>query len=98
MIKIPLRGTNKAQRPPISGHRHGGRGPGEGPGAARLLARVIVTMHVGAEGATARRTRDVVERFAGENRGNSVAFARAAVRGGASLVIGHGPHVLRATR
>ena len=63
--------------------------------AAERHARVIVTMHIGAEGATARRTRDVVERFAGENRGNSVAFARAAVRGGASLVIGHGPHVLR---
>ena len=63
--------------------------------AAERHARVIVTMHIGAEGATARHTRDVVERFAGENRGNSVAFARAAVRGGASLVIGHGPHVLR---
>jgi hypothetical protein len=65
---------------------------------ARAMARfgrVIVTMHIGAEGAGARHTYDRVERFAGENRGNSIAFARAAVEGGASLVIGHGPHVLR---
>ena len=53
-------------------------------------------MHIGAEGASARHTPDRVEHFAGENRGNSVAFARAAVEGGASLVIGSGPHVLRA--
>ena len=36
------------------------------------------------------------ERFLGIDRGNPVAFADAAVRGGAALVIGHGPHVLRA--
>jgi hypothetical protein len=57
---------------------------------------VIVMMHIGAEGATARHTSDSVEHFAGENRGNSVAFARAAVEAGASLVLGSGPHVLRA--
>ncbi|HEX5580978.1 MAG TPA: CapA family protein, partial [Gemmatimonadaceae bacterium] len=34
--------------------------------------------------------------YYGENRGNPVAFARAAVEAGASLVVGHGPHVLRA--
>jgi hypothetical protein len=32
----------------------------------------------------------------GEDRGNVVAFARAAVESGADLVIGHGPHVMRA--
>ena len=64
--------------------------------AAERYGRVIVTMHIGAEGATARHTPDRIEHFAGENRGNSVAFARAAVEGGASLVIGSGPHVLRA--
>ena len=64
--------------------------------AAARYGRVIVTMHIGAEGAAARHTPDQIERFAGENRGNSVAFARAAVEGGASLVIGSGPHVLRA--
>jgi poly-gamma-glutamate capsule biosynthesis protein CapA/YwtB (metallophosphatase superfamily) len=63
--------------------------------AAARYGRVIVTMHIGAEGGGARHTHDRLERFAGESRGNSVAFARAAVAGGASLVIGHGPHVLR---
>lgn len=64
--------------------------------AASRYGRVVVTMHIGAEGALARHTGDGVERFAGENRGNSVAFSRAAVESGASLVVGHGPHVLRA--
>jgi hypothetical protein len=64
--------------------------------AAARYGRVIVTMHIGAEGAPARHTPDSVEYFAGENRGNSVAFAHAAVESGASLVVGSGPHVLRA--
>ena len=63
--------------------------------AADRYHRVIVTMHIGAEGGAARHTRAVDERFAGERRGNSIAFARAASESGASLVIGHGPHVLR---
>jgi hypothetical protein len=69
----------------------------------RLVARaadqypiVIVTMHLGAEGRKAQHTTDSTEIFLGIDRGNPVAFAEAAVRGGASLVIGHGPHVLRA--
>ena len=57
---------------------------------------VIVTMHLGAEGRDAQRTSDSAERYLGIDRGNPVAFADAAVRGGAALVIGHGPHVLRA--
>jgi hypothetical protein len=63
--------------------------------AAARYGRVVVTMHIGAEGVAARHTPNAIEHFAGENRGNSVAFARAAVEGGASLVIGSGPHVLR---
>lgn len=67
---------------------------------ARAAARyplVIVTMHLGAEGLAAQRTRDATEIFLRSiDRGNPVAFADAAVRGGAALVIGHGPHVLRA--
>ncbi len=66
---------------------------------ARAFARypvVIATMHLGAEGASAQRTSDFSERFLGFDRGNPVAFADAAVRGGAALVVGHGPHVLRA--
>ena len=57
---------------------------------------VIVTMHLGAEGAAAQRTRNQTERFVGTNRGNPVAFAKAAIDAGATAVIGHGPHVLRA--
>ena len=57
---------------------------------------VIVTMHLGAEGPTAQRTRNANEIFLKESRGNPVAFADAAFNAGATLVIGHGPHVLRA--
>jgi hypothetical protein len=58
--------------------------------------RVIVTMHLGAEGASAQRTVDSTERFMNGSRGNPVAFARTSTDAGAQLVIGHGPHVLRA--
>jgi poly-gamma-glutamate capsule biosynthesis protein CapA/YwtB (metallophosphatase superfamily) len=64
--------------------------------AAGTYARVVVSLHVGAEGRDAQRTPDAPERFAGEDRGNPVAIARTAVDAGADLVIGHGPHVLRA--
>jgi poly-gamma-glutamate capsule biosynthesis protein CapA/YwtB (metallophosphatase superfamily) len=58
---------------------------------------VIVTMHLGAEGPTAQRTADSTELFLGTiDRGNPVAFADAAFESGATMVIGHGPHVLRA--
>lgn len=57
---------------------------------------VIVTFHAGAEGPAAIWHEDKEEMFFGENRGNVVAFARAMVDAGADLVIGHGPHVLRA--
>jgi len=66
---------------------------------ARAVARygtVVVTMHLGAEGVTAQRTRNAIERFLRIDRGNPVGFANAAIAGGATLVIGHGPHVLRA--
>ncbi len=67
---------------------------------ARAAARygvVIVTMHLGAEGPEAQRTRNANEIFLKKiNRGNPVGFADAAFAGGATLVIGHGPHVLRA--
>ncbi len=64
--------------------------------AAAVADWVVVTMHMGAEGASAQRTRDTTEIFLGENRGNVVAFARAAADAGAHVVVGHGPHVLRA--
>ena len=64
--------------------------------ASALYPRLVVTAHMGAEGSAAQRTRDETERFLGLDRGNPVAFARAAVDAGADLVIGHGPHVVRA--
>lgn len=64
--------------------------------AAAANRRVVVTMHLGAEGVTAQRTRDSTERFMNGTRGNPVAFGRAATEAGAQLVIGHGPHVMRA--
>lgn len=67
---------------------------------ARAVARygtVIVTMHLGAEGVAAQRTRDSTELFLGSiDRGNPIAFANTALDAGATMVIGHGPHVLRA--
>lgn len=57
---------------------------------------VVVSFHGGAEGAPAMRVTDAEEEFMGENRGNVVRFARAAVDAGADLVLGHGPHVPRA--
>jgi hypothetical protein len=66
---------------------------------ARAFARyrrVVVSVHMGAEGRGAQRTHDATESFFGEDRGNPVAFARAATEAGAALIIGHGPHVLRA--
>lgn len=57
---------------------------------------VIVSMHVGAEGTGALHVKDKTEFFYGENRGNSMKFARNMIDSGADLVIGHGPHVPRA--
>jgi Bacterial capsule synthesis protein PGA_cap len=66
--------------------------------AVEMYGTVIVTAHIGAEGATAQRTGDSTEYFLESriDRGNPVAFANAALDAGATLVIGHGPHVLRA--
>jgi hypothetical protein len=63
--------------------------------AFAAYGRVVVSLHVGAEGRGAQRTPNRDEIFLGENRGNSVAIAAAALESGAALVIGHGPHVLR---
>lgn len=66
--------------------------------AAERYPRLVVTMHMGAEGRGRQNTRDVRETSFGEDRGNVVAFARAAAESGADLVIGHGPHVMRAVQ
>lgn len=66
--------------------------------AAERYPRLVVTMHMGGEGRGRQNTRDARESSFGEDRGNVVAFARAAVESGADLVIGHGPHVMRAVQ
>lgn len=64
---------------------------------ARQKAKiVIISMHVGAEGSDALQVRNATEYFYGENRGNSILFARSMVDAGADLILGHGPHVPRA--
>jgi poly-gamma-glutamate capsule biosynthesis protein CapA/YwtB (metallophosphatase superfamily) len=57
---------------------------------------VLVSFHGGGEGWERVHVVDGEETFAGEGRGNVVAFAHAAVSAGADLVVGHGPHVPRA--
>jgi hypothetical protein len=81
----------------------GGPDPRDRPAVRRHVARaaerhprVVVTMHMGAEGAGAQRTPDTTEIFLGLDRGNLVAFARDAAAAGADFVVGHGPHVMRA--
>lgn len=64
--------------------------------AAERYRRVVVTMHMGAEGRARQNTVGGDEMFAGENRGNVIAFARTAVEAGADVVFGAGPHVMRA--
>ncbi|MEA5516501.1 CapA family protein [Nodularia sp. UHCC 0506] len=57
---------------------------------------VVVSMHAGAEGTAALHVKNKTEFFYGENRGNSIQFARKVIDAGADLVLGHGPHVPRA--
>ncbi|MDR1455818.1 MAG: CapA family protein [Tannerella sp.] len=57
---------------------------------------VIVSFHGGAEGKVHNRVTGKTETFYGENRGNVLEFAHAAVDAGADVVFGHGPHVVRA--
>jgi poly-gamma-glutamate capsule biosynthesis protein CapA/YwtB (metallophosphatase superfamily) len=72
------------------------------PAAKRLIERarrhapiVVVYMHAGAEGTGAQHVTGHEEHYVGEDRGNPKHFAHLAIRAGASLVIGSGPHVLR---
>jgi Bacterial capsule synthesis protein PGA_cap len=66
---------------------------------SELAARhdiVIVSFHGGGEGEGASTLPFTHEIYAGEDRGNVVEFAHTVIDAGADLVIGHGPHVLRA--
>jgi poly-gamma-glutamate capsule biosynthesis protein CapA/YwtB (metallophosphatase superfamily) len=64
--------------------------------AATRARLVIVFIHAGAEGAGAQHVRPGMETYLGEERGDPIAFSHAVVRAGADLVLGSGPHVLRA--
>jgi hypothetical protein len=73
------------------------------PAARRLVAEarsradvVVVTMHAGAEGVAHLHVTPGTETFLGENRGDPIAFSHAVIDAGADLVVGSGPHVLRA--
>lgn len=57
---------------------------------------VIVSFHGGAEGRDVTHVPFEEEEYYGEPRGDVVRFARMAVDAGADLLIGHGPHVVRA--
>jgi len=57
---------------------------------------VLVSFHGGAEGADASNIPFAEEEYFGEPRGDVVVFARRMVDAGADLLIGHGPHVVRA--
>lgn len=57
---------------------------------------VIVSFHGGAEGRDVMRLPFAEEEYYDEPRGDVVKFSRLMVDSGADLVIGHGPHVVRA--
>lgn len=57
---------------------------------------VVVTFHGGGEGWSHRHVSRKMEKYLGEKRGNVYEFAHAVIDAGADLVIGHGPHVMRA--
>jgi hypothetical protein len=57
---------------------------------------VIVSFHGGAEGVAAMSLPFAEEEYYDEPRGDVVVFAHRMVDAGADLVIGHGPHVVRA--
>jgi poly-gamma-glutamate capsule biosynthesis protein CapA/YwtB (metallophosphatase superfamily) len=63
--------------------------------AGRRADLVVVAIHAGAEGTGAQHVTGAEEHYLGEDRGNPEHFAQMAVRAGADLVLGSGPHVLR---
>ena len=63
---------------------------------ARSHDIVIVSFHGGAEGRDFTHVPFDEEEYYGEPRGDIVKFSRMMVDAGADLVIGHGPHVVRA--
>jgi hypothetical protein len=73
------------------------------PAAAELIEEaagqadlVVVQVHMGGEGSGKTRVKPGTEMFLGENRGDPVRFSHAMIDAGADLIVGHGPHVMRA--
>ena len=64
--------------------------------ATTMADLVVIQVHMGAEGSDKTRVRPGTELFLGENRGDPVRFSHAVIDAGADLVVGHGPHVMRA--
>ncbi|MCZ4694364.1 CapA family protein [Ancylomarina euxinus] len=56
----------------------------------------VVSFHGGAEGSKYEHLTKKRELFLGEDRGNVYEFARKMIDAGADVILGHGPHVLRA--
>jgi hypothetical protein len=84
------------------GHNRGMPSINDIPAARQLVldARkkadiVVVSFHGGAEGTDHQHVPDHPEVFLGENRGNLRLFTHTVIDAGASVVLGHGPHVLR---
>jgi hypothetical protein len=64
--------------------------------AATMADVVVVQVHMGAEGSGRTRVKPGSEIFLGENRGDPIKFSHAMIDAGADLIVGHGPHVMRA--
>jgi len=58
---------------------------------------VIISFHAGAEGRGYQHVTRQTETFLGENRGNVYEFAHKMIDAGGDILLGHGPHVTRAT-
>lgn len=61
-----------------------------------LCSILIVSMHSGAEGVGHSHVTRHREAYYGESRGNPYEFAHRCINAGASVILGHGPHVTRA--
>jgi hypothetical protein len=64
--------------------------------AATKADLVVVQVHQGAEGSDKTHVKPGTEFFLGENRCDPIKFGHTVVDAGADLVVGHGPHVMRA--
>jgi hypothetical protein len=63
--------------------------------AAAQADLVVIQMQGGAEGTDKTHVRPGHEFFAGEDRGDLIAFSHAVIDAGADVIFGHGPHVMR---